>query len=77
MNKTKDSVANQVNYLGRWVSKDHFRVHVHGADGQKKLANSYDEFTNLIGTGNWHVEKPVKAEKPDKVGRKPKNGSNS
>lgn len=70
-------MKDQVNYLNRWVSKDNFRVHLYNADGQQKLANSYDEFTNLVDTGNWFAEKPVKPEKAEKVGRKPKHGSDS
>ncbi len=70
-------MSDQINYCGRWVSKDNFRVFVHNADGQQKLANSYDEFTNLLESGNWFAEKPVKPEKAEKVGRKPKNGSDS
>lgn len=67
----------QVNYLGRWVSKEHFRVFVYDANGNQKLANSYDEYTNLVANGSWLVEKPGKTEKPAKAGRKLKNGSDS
>lgn len=48
----------QVLYLGRWVSKDHFRTFVYSKDG-KKLAKSYDEYCQLISSGIWNAE-PLK-----------------
>lgn len=46
----------QVEYLGRWVDKEHFRVFVYNDTGQK-LVNSYDEFKALIGSGLWFPTK--------------------
>lgn len=45
----------QVLYLGRWVSKEHFRAFVYGKD-EKKLAKSYDEYCSLISSGLWKAE---------------------
>ncbi len=43
----------QVMYLGRWVEKNLFRTFVYKANGESKLANSYDEFKSLISSGIW------------------------
>ena len=42
-------------YQGRLVEKDGFRAFVYSREGTTKLANSWDEFLNLIGTGLWHA----------------------
>lgn len=69
-----DNVEAQVLYLGRWVSKEHFKAFVYKAD-DKKLANSYDEFSNLISSGLWRAE-PVASIEPETniVDIKPKRG---
>lgn len=69
----------QVEYLGKWVSKEYFRAWVYNAAG-KKLANSWDEFTRLIDSGEWFASQDeiVKPEPVKKAtGRKPKNDTNS
>lgn len=48
--------ASQFEYLGRWVDKKHFRAFVYSGEKQK-LANSYEEFMKLIGSGEWKVNK--------------------
>ncbi len=48
-------VEQQVLYLGRWVSRDHFKTFVYKR-GEKHLAKSYQEFSQLISSGVWHVE---------------------
>ena len=48
----------QVLYLGRWVSKKHFRTFVYNKNEQK-LANSYEEYSELISSGLW-FNQPVK-----------------
>lgn len=63
MNKAKAS--SQVMYLGRWVNKEHFRTFVY-SEKEKRLANSYDEFEELISSGLWFAEKPVISKKPKK-----------
>lgn len=46
----------QVMYNGRFVDKAHFRAFVYNETGQK-LANSYDEYEELITSGVWFSEK--------------------
>lgn len=48
----------QVLYLGRWVSREHFRAFVYNKEGQK-LAKSYEEYSQLISSGLWNAE-PIK-----------------
>ncbi len=48
-------VDKQVLYLGRWVSRSHFRAFVYNNSGSK-LAESYKEFSDLISSGIWFVE---------------------
>ena len=45
----------QVLYLGRWVSKNHFKAFVYNKEGQK-LARSYAEYSELISSGLWQAE---------------------
>ncbi len=54
----------QVLYLGRWVSREHFKAFVYSKE-DKKLAKSYDEFASLISSGIWKAE-PIKKEEPFK-----------
>lgn len=49
-------VDKQVLYMGRWVSREYFRAFVYNSTGQK-LANSYQEFIDLIASGVWNAEK--------------------
>lgn len=49
-------VDSQVLYLGRWVSREHFRAFVYNSCEQK-IANSYKEFSDLISSGVWFAEK--------------------
>lgn len=42
-----------VEYQGMMVPKDTFRAFVYGNHGAKKLANSWDEYTKLVGSGIW------------------------
>lgn len=44
-------------YLGRIVSKEHFRAFIYGADGQKKLVESWDSFEAHMQTGLWFASK--------------------
>jgi hypothetical protein len=64
-----------VQYDGRIVPKDGFRVFIYGVDGAQKLVNSWDEYIKEIGTGVWFSKKdqvkepfkpPVKAQIADK-----------
>jgi hypothetical protein len=56
-------------YLGRWVDKGTFRAFVYDAYGNEKLANNYNNFEKLIGSGEWFAVKPEKLQ----VKEKPKN----
>lgn len=69
----KKAFYDQDIYMGRWVDREHFRAYVYNAT-DKKLANSWDEYKDLIATGLWFDEKPVVAEKTK---RKLTDGSNS
>ena len=42
----------QVLYLDRWVSREHFRTFVYNKEGQK-LVKSYDEYCQAISSGLW------------------------
>ncbi len=53
-------IESQVLYLGRWVSREHFRAFVYNENGQY-LAKSYDEYSKLISSGLWQSE-PYKKE---------------
>lgn len=49
----KDVSSSQFEYLGRWVSKKDFRAFVYNGKEQR-LAASYQEFIDLIGSGLWY-----------------------
>jgi len=57
-------------YLGRIVEKSNFRAFIYGANGEKKLVNSWDEFEVSMESGLWFatpedsVVKEVEAPKP-------------
>lgn len=40
-------------YLGRIVSKEHFRTFIYAADGAKKLVESWDEYERNMESGLW------------------------
>jgi hypothetical protein len=50
-------------YLGRIVSKEHFRVYIYSTEGKRKLINSWKDFENHMQTGLWFASKYE--EKPD------------
>ncbi len=58
--KLKDIHSGQFQYLGRWVDKSNFRVYVYDKKENEKLANSYNEFEELISSGLWFAQKPVR-----------------
>ena len=69
----------QVLYQGRWVNRENFRAFVYNQT-EKKLANSYKEYGELIETGLWFSTKDeVGTNQPIniRVGRKAKNGADS
>ncbi len=46
----------QVLYKGRWVSREFFRAFVYNSTGQR-IAESYQEFSDLISSGIWFADK--------------------
>lgn len=56
INQEKLNAHGQVEYLGRWVDKKFFRAFVYSLTDQK-LAKSYEEFKNLVGSGLWFISK--------------------
>lgn len=40
-------------YNGRVIDKKHFRAFIYSPDGQKRLAESWDEFEANVQTGCW------------------------
>ena len=57
-------------YLDRIVEKKHFRAFIYGADGEKKLVESWDEFEAAMQSGIWFATPKDVQEKP-----KPKSRS--
>jgi hypothetical protein len=51
-----DVIDKDILYNGRWVSRKYFRAVVYNSTGEK-LANSYQEFSDLIASGTWFAEK--------------------
>jgi hypothetical protein len=43
----------QVEYNGRLIAKEGFRAFIYGAQGTKKLVNSWDEFEAHMASGIW------------------------
>ena len=67
-------VDEQVLYLDRWVSREHFRAFVYNSTGER-LANSYQEFSDLIASGIWFARKDDMPNDVDNVvDIKPKRG---
>lgn len=50
-----DKPDNQVLYNGRWIPKAHFRAFVYSKD-ERRLAKSYEEYSNMISSGTWFAE---------------------
>lgn len=50
------SIPTQFEYLGRWHDTKHFRAFVYSVSDQK-LANNYQEFIDLVGSGLWFPTK--------------------
>lgn len=54
--KKRNAESAQVEYLGRWVDRQHFTAFVYNQTEQR-LAKSYDEFSKLISSGVWFDSK--------------------
>ena len=63
-------------YLGRIVEKKNFRAFIYGKNGERKLAESWDEFEANMQTGIWFARKED-AEEKLKPKSKPKPKSKS
>ena len=59
-------IDSQVLYLGRWVSREHFKAFVYNSGGQK-LMNNYQEFSEAISSGVWFAEEKDVPKSGDKV----------
>ncbi len=55
--KSLNREEKQFEYKGRWVNKEHFRAFVYNGKGEQKLAESYDQFEAMIGSGVWFASK--------------------
>jgi len=52
MDQEKPKRVSQAYYNGRWVDKEFFRTFVYNGTEQR-LAKTYKEYEELIGTGLW------------------------
>jgi hypothetical protein len=68
--------SGQVEYLGRWVDKQNFRVFVYN-EKEQRLASSYEEFINLTSSGLWFESKEaaLNAKNLEKKTQKSKNSA--
>ncbi len=46
-----------IKYRGMPFPKKHFRTTVYGANKAKKVANSWEEYQDLVATGLWFDDK--------------------
>lgn len=70
--KQKNKNPELVDYLGRSVLKEYFRTFVYAKDSdEKKLANSWQEYQELINSGNW-LDKKKEDKKVEVIEIKPK-----
>ena len=65
-------------YLGQIVDKAHFRTFIYGADGAKKLVESWDDYEKHMESGIWFstqedAKARVPVEKPKRVRNKYQN----
>ena len=42
-----------VNYQGRMVPKNNFRVFIYEVNGKKRVVNSFEEYEAYLNTGKW------------------------
>lgn len=52
-NQREPIAGKQVLYQGRLVDRDTFRAFVYDAEGTQVLAQNYDEYQKLVGSGIW------------------------
>lgn len=59
-----ESIKNEmVKYDNRIVPKQGFRAFVYNVDGQRRMANSWNEFESYVQTGIWFSSKQAALEK--------------
>lgn len=54
-----DDSTDMVEYQGRLVEREHFRVFVFAKDKEPRLIDDYEEYKKLIKSKKWS-DKPVK-----------------
>ncbi len=59
-------------YLGKIVSKKHFRTFIYSIDGSKKLVESWDEYQAHVETGIWFAVNEERVIVKEKEKNKPK-----
>ena len=59
-------------YLGKIVSKEHFRVFIYSATGQSKLVESWDEYEKHMASGLWFPTREEIKAKEEEPEEKPK-----
>lgn len=47
----------KVEYLGRLVNRNGFRVMIYHHDGSEKVAEGYAEYLKIISKGEWYTTK--------------------
>ena len=63
-----NNINDYVNYKGRCVLREGFRVFVYAEDGTQKLVNSWNEYQNAIGSGQFYdVQPPLKTRKKERI----------
>ncbi len=77
--KSKPKNVDQVLYNGRYFDRATFRTFVYNFEG-RKLAESYDEYEQLIASGLWYADPckvlgPNLANKPETKLKQVKNDS--
>lgn len=48
-----------VKYNGRLVDSDHFRVVLYHRDGIMRVAEGWENYQNLLKTGDWFEKRPI------------------
>jgi len=54
----KNDLLDHALFQGKMVPKANFRTFVYSKKGDKRLANSWDEYQELVSSGIWSLEKP-------------------
>lgn len=49
----------EIEYNGRLVDCDNFRVVLHHKDGIMRVAEGWENYQNLLKTGDWSEKRPM------------------